>query len=261
MSEKYNQIGTNYNSTRKADPYLTEQLHHHLQPTTKGTYLDIGCGTGNYTLELHKKGINLIGIDPSELMLKKARQRNEQIEWRIGTAEDTGLQENAVDGVIATLTIHHWTDLKKGFTELRKVAKPDSRIVIFTSTPQQMRGYWLNHYFPQLLLDSIAQMPSFEHVQKALDGSGIELLETHKYFIRPDLKDQFLYCGKHDPTRYFDEQVRQGISSFSSLANRLEVEEGLLHLQKDIQNGNIESVIKQYENNLGDYLYIIGQCR
>jgi hypothetical protein len=46
---------------------------------------------------------------------------------------------------IGSLTIHHWTDLKSGFSKLNKVLKPNGRIVIFTSTPKQMIGYWLNH--------------------------------------------------------------------------------------------------------------------
>ena len=259
MSVKYDKIGTNYNLTRKADKYLTEQLIHHLQPTKRGKYLDIGCGTGNYTNELQKNGFDFIGIDPSELMLKKAKLKNEEINWKIGSVENIGLPENFVDGIIGSLTIHHWNDLKIGFSELYKVLKPGGRIVIFTSTPKQMKGYWLNHYFPQMLLDSIIQMPTFKKVKTAMKDSGIEFLEKHKYFIKPDLEDQFLYCGKQNPELYFDEQVRHGISSFSSLSNRKEVENGLAELKKDINSGKIKDIIKSYENNFGDYLYIIGE--
>jgi hypothetical protein len=122
-----------------------------------------------------------------------------------------------------------------------------------------MKGYWLNHYFPKMLSNSIIQMPSLEKVKKALTESGIEFLETHKYFIKPDLEDQFLYCGKQNPELYFDEKIRHGISSFSSLSNRTEVENGLSELRKDIDSGKIEKVIKSYENDLGDYLYVIGK--
>lgn len=259
MQAKYDTIGKNYNLTRKADKYLTEQLLYHLQPTKGEKYLDIGCGTGNYTNELQKKGFDFIGIDPSELMLEKAKLKNNKIHWKIGSAEHTGLPENFVDGIIGSLTIHHWTDLTNGFSELNKVLKPNGRIVIFTSTPEQMKGYWLNHYFPKMLSDSITQMPTLEKVKKAMIDSGIEFLETHRYFIKSDLEDQFLYCGKQNPELYFDEQIRHGISSFSSLSNRTEVENGLSELRIDIDSGNIEEVIKSYENDLGDYLYVIGK--
>ena len=103
------------------------------------------------------------------------------------------------------------------------------------------------------------QMPTLEKVKKAMNDSGIELMETQKYFIKPDLEDQFLYCGKQNPELYFDEQIRHGISSFSSLSNRTEVENGLSELRKDIDSGKIKEIIKSYENDLGDYLYVIGK--
>ncbi len=259
MEVKYDKIGTDYNLTRKADKYLTEQLLHHLKPTKGKKYLDIGCGTGNYTNKLQKNGFQFIGIDPSKQMLGKAKLKNNEIEWKIGSAENIGLPQNFVDGIIASLTIHHWANLKNGFLELHKVLKPNGRIVIFTSTPKQMKGYWLNHYFPKMLSDSIIQMPTLESVGTAMKDSGIELLGIDKYFIKPDLQDQFLYCGKQNPELYFDEQVRHGISSFSSLANRTEVKQGLSELRKDIDSGMIKDIIKNHENDFGDYLYIIGK--
>lgn len=259
MEVKYDKIGTDYNLTRKADKYLTEKLLHHLKPNQSGKYLDIGCGTGNYTNELQKSGFQFIGIDPSEKMLEKAKLKNAKIDWQTGFAENTELPENYVDGIVGSLTIHHWTDLKNGFSELYRVLKPNGRIVIFTSTPKQMKGYWLNYYFPKMLSDSITQMPTLESVETAMKNSKIELLSTEKYFIKPDLQDQFLYCGKQNPELYFDDQIRHGISSFSSLANRTEVEQGLSELRKDIDSGKINEIIKSYENDFGDYLYIIGK--
>jgi len=259
MEVKYDKIGTGYNLTRKADKYLTAQLLHHLKPVKGGKYLDIGCGTGNYTNELQKKGFQFIGIDPSIEMLEKAKLKNNKIDWRIGSAENIGLPQNFVNGIIGSLTIHHWTNLNSGFTELHKVLKPNGRMVIFTATPEQMKGYWLNHYFPKMLAASIIQMPTFEKVKKAMKDSGFEILQTEKYFIKPDLEDKFLYCGKQNPELYFNDQIRHGISSFSSLANRTEVEQGLSKLRKDIDTKKINELMRSYENDLGDYLYIIGK--
>ncbi|PRX54785.1 class I SAM-dependent methyltransferase [Flagellimonas meridianipacifica] len=259
MAAKYDKIGIDYNLTRKADPYLTKQLLSHLEPDHNGKYLDIGCGTGNYTHEFQKKGLDFIGIDPSKIMLDKARLRNETVFWKIGSAENTGLPKNFIDGVIASLTIHHWTDLGLAFSELNRVLKPGGRIVIFTSTPKQMQGYWLNQYFPKMLSDSIVQMPSLEKVKGAMEVNGFKFMENHRYFIHPDLENQFLYCGKQNPELYFDKRIRRGISSFSSLSNRVEVEKGLMELRKDIDSGKIEKMVKSYENDFGDYLFVIGK--
>lgn len=259
MSTKYNQIGINYNKTRTADPYLTEQLIKHLNPNKEGLYLDIGCGTGNYTNELQERGFQWIGIDPSIEMLEKALSKNQNVQWKIGSAEKTDLPQHSIDGIVATLTIHHWTNLMRAFSELAYILKPEGKIVIFTSTPQQMQGYWLNHYFPKMLQNSMLQMPTLKVIEEAMNHSGIKIVNTEIYNIKPELRDQFLYCGKENPELYFDESIRHGISSFSALANIKEVQNGLDKLRRDIDSGKIKEIIKSYENNLGDYLYIIGK--
>jgi ubiquinone/menaquinone biosynthesis C-methylase UbiE len=259
MEAKFDKIGSNYNLTRQADKFLVERFYSLLNPIKDGIYLDIGCGTGNYTIEIEKKGLKVIGIDPSNEMLAKAKKRNNKIDWRIGTAEKTNLESLSIDGIIACLTTHHWTDLIKGFAELNRVSKSKGKMIIFTSTPNQMRGYWLNHYFPKMLEDSIIHMPSFEKIRSAMVNTGFEVINTEAYSVRPDLKDNFLYCGKERPELYFDEEVRNGISSFSFLANRDEVEKGLMELKRDIASGKINDVKESYQNNEGDYLFIIGQ--
>ncbi len=259
MKAKYDSIGTGYNNTRKPDLYLVNRMLYHLQPKKDAIYLDIGCGTGNYINQFQKRGYNFIGIDPSEKMLSEAKSKNQHIDYKLGTAENTHLPSGSVDGIVASLTIHHWSNLTKAFSELNRVLKPNEKIVIFTSTPKQMEGYWLNHYFPKMLQASIIQMPSLDIVKQAMKKANFNLMYTESYFIQPDLEDKFLYCGKDNPELYFDENIRNGISSFSDLANKEEIDNGLTSLRTDINNGAIEKVMKSYKNNLGDYLYIVAK--
>ncbi|WP_340199934.1 class I SAM-dependent methyltransferase [Ascidiimonas sp. W6] len=256
MRAKYDVIGKEYNTTRCADTFISEKLYQLLSPSNEGVYLDIGCGTGNYTHVLHQKGIKFIGVDPSFEMLRKANAQNPEIDWRQGHAENTGLEPESVSGIIGSLTIHHWLDLNTAFTELYRILKPKGRIVIFTSTPKQMKGYWLNHYFPKMLANSIEQMPSLESVFKAILEAGFKELAGTPYYVQRDLQDLFLYCGKYNPSLYLRPEVRQGISSFSSLANKEEVDAGLKKLKTDIATGKIEEVMASYKNDLGDYVFI-----
>jgi hypothetical protein len=59
MKATYDYLGLGYNHTRKADPYLFQQLFTCLNPKNDGIYLDINCGTRNYTYEFHKKAISI----------------------------------------------------------------------------------------------------------------------------------------------------------------------------------------------------------
>ncbi len=253
---KYDIIGDGYNKTRCADPYLTSRLASLLNPTPDAVYLDIGCGTGNYTIALANLGLKFYGAEPSEKMLHEARSKSTKVNWIQGTAELIPTSDGLFDGVIATLTIHHWDNLTRAFSEIGRVMKDMGRLVLFTATPEQMKGYWLNHYFPAMLKASCIQMPSMEIISKAASDAGLQITDCEPYFVRDEQEDHFLYSGKNRPELYFMEAVRQGISSFAALANAEEVAHGLLQLKSDMGNGNFETVKNSYNKDLGDYLFI-----
>ena len=96
-------------------------------------------------------------------------------------------------------------------------------------------------------------------MEKYLKESGFQNIHTEKYFIEADLQDLFLYSGKFNPNLYLQASIRKGISSFADLANKAEVERGLLALKADIQSGKWEQIKNQYDNQMGDYLYIIAK--
>ncbi|MEL6589291.1 MAG: class I SAM-dependent methyltransferase [Bacteroidota bacterium] len=254
MNEKYDRIGQGYNDTRQADPYLLSRMQTLLHCPVGEQVLDIGCGTGNYTIALAESGLSMIGVEPSEQMLTTA-SRNAEIDWRKGHAESLPLSDQSVARVLASLTLHHWQDLKQGFAEVARVLKPSGRMLIFTATHEQMRGYWLNHYFPQMLADSIAQMPDWGDVVSAIETAGLKSLGTESYSVQDDLIDHFLYVGKNRPQLYLQAEIRRGISSFADLAYQDEVQKGLEQLRADITSGEWEAVRRQFTNAKGDYLF------
>jgi ubiquinone/menaquinone biosynthesis C-methylase UbiE len=190
-------------------------------------------------------------------MLELAKARNKEIEWKYGAAEDIPGEDNSFDGAICNLTIHHWKDIPGGFKELYRVLKPGGRIAIFTSLPEQMKGYWLCHYFPEMMRLSALQMPDMGIITTAAKEAELEIEQTEAYSVKEDLQDHFLYIGKHDPEQYFNETTRKGISSFSSVSNLEEVNAGLARLRADIKSGDWMEVRNHYENNMGDYLFVV----
>ncbi|MCD9853344.1 methyltransferase domain-containing protein [Epilithonimonas sp. JDS] len=257
--EKYNLIGENYNQTRKADPFLTERIFHLLNLKNDDKILDIGCGTGNYTIALSEKGLDFIGIEPSEKMLNEAKSKSENVNWVLGNAEHLPFENKSFDSAIATLTIHHWKNLENGFSEVFRILKNEGQFLIFTSTSEQMKNYWLNHYFPEMMKKSIAQMPSFETIKNNLQNTGFEIKNIEKYNIKDDLQDRFLYIGKNNPKIYFDANIRKGISSFADLANKNEIEEGLKLLETDLIKGDFYNVRSNFKENRGDYIFVVAK--
>jgi SAM-dependent methyltransferase len=259
MSENalYNKIGIDYNETRRADNFLTTRFRQFLSPSANENYLDAGCGTGNYTCALASGDYQFYGIDPSETMLEKARQRNCNVIWQNAAAENLPFENEFFAGAIASLTIHHWRNLAKAFREISRVLKQNGKFVLFTSLPEQTAGYWLTEYFPKMMRDSVEPLPSLSEIENAFTKANLKIEKTENYFVRDDLEDLFLYSGKHRPELYLQAEIRRGISSFSNLANTEEVEKGLRRLTKDIESGKNYEVIEKHKNDIGDYIFIV----
>ena len=131
--------------------------------------------------------------------------------------------------------------------------------MIFTSTPEQMAGYWLNLYFPVAMARSMDQMPSLRVVDAALRRTGYRHVETEPFHAPPDLADLFLYAGHDRPRLYLDENVRRGISTFASLADPAELEAGLEGLRADLEDGTFEEIRARYDSRGGDYLFVVAR--
>ncbi len=258
MTARYDIIGINYDTTRRADPYITQRLLHHLNPQPGGRYLDVACGSGNYTIALHDHGVDICGVDASTKMIAAAYQKDAHIDWRVADVANLPFNNGDYAGAICTLATHHFDDLPAAFFEVRRVLS-HGRLVIFTATPEQMAGYWLNHYFPQMMARSMEQMPTLAATTAALTDAEFEIVTTEPYAIHPALQDFFLYSGKHDPAMYLDPIVRAGISSFRLLIDDEELHQGCEQLSRDIDNGDIKDVQRQFESETGDYLFIVAE--
>jgi SAM-dependent methyltransferase len=256
----YDTIGVDYDTTRRADPYIVGRLFHHLNPKNYGKYLDLACGSGNYTVALKQSGLDIMGIDISAYMLHLAVGKESSTGWILGNIASLPFADGTFRGVSCILAIHHLRDLHSAFHEAARIIN-NGNLVIFTATAEQMEGYWLNEYFPEAMRKSILQMPRKKAIGNALQESGFRQIQWEPYEIRSDLQDFFLYSGKHNPVLYLEAGVRNGISTFSSIADAREIEKGCHLLKADVESGEIFRVIDSYSNREeGDYSFVIGQC-
>jgi ubiquinone/menaquinone biosynthesis C-methylase UbiE len=256
MTHLYDNIGVGYDTTRRPDPYLAHRLWHHLGMQEGGVYLDVACGTGNYTTVLASRGGVWHGIDQSRHMIRSAQQKSGLVNWYQGDVAALPFKDRTFSGAFITCAIHHFESLSEVFAQVYRVMG-SGRFVIFTTTPQQTRGYWLNEYFPAAMEKSVDQLPALDVVESALLKAGFRMDYTETYEVQPDLQDFFLYSGKHRPEMYLSKAVRRGISTFASLADPAEVATGCQRLRADIESGRIYQVIQWYRHDQGDYLFIV----
>lgn len=255
MSANYNEIGIHYDITRRADPQIVRKLAEFSEIETNKKYLDIACGTGNYTFELSKLGGQWFGFDQSEKMLYEANLKTNSVIWSCLDVAQLGYRDKEFDGAICSLAIHHFPNIDLAFSEIARVLKPNSKLVIFTSTPEQMQHYWLTQYFPEMMKKSCAQMPSLTSIQTSLSRYNLTVTTTEPFFIDSELKDFFLYSGKYRPEIYLSPEVRNGISSFKNFCSDSELASGPESLAADIKSGNIKRLLDK-NNSLGDYMFI-----
>lgn len=255
MSLLYDLIGSTYVRSRCADPVIAETLARELKLRHAGNYLDLACGTGNYTVALSDMGGTWSALDISEVMLAQARAKSTHIAWSQSSADALVFHDASLDGVVCTLAIHHFPNLDIPFAEVRRTLRSGS-FVIFTGLAKQMSRYWLCHYFPDMMTRSIENMPSESQIRAALSRSGFKSVTVTPFFVTNELEDLFLYSGKHRPHLYLDPAIRANISSFANLTSTAELQDGITRLTADLQNGEFGSVKARYATELGDYAYV-----
>ena len=83
MKQWYEELFSNYADTYESEIYTqgtlgeVDFIENELNHDKNCKILDIGCGTGRHAIELTKRGYSVTGVDLSESMLKKAREKAE----------------------------------------------------------------------------------------------------------------------------------------------------------------------------------------
>lgn len=97
---------------------------------TGKTVLEIGCGSGRFTESLKKDCKEVIGIDPDEKKVEKAKERFPDIDFRTGSGENLEFEDRLFDAVVFAWSLHHHADPSKALKEAAKVLEDDGRILI-----------------------------------------------------------------------------------------------------------------------------------
>jgi SAM-dependent methyltransferase len=92
-----------------------------------GRTLELGCGTGRLTAALHAEGVDITGLDTSEAMLERARQKCPDVRFVRGDMRDLDLGERY--GLIfvalnSLLHLHTLDDFRRFFDGVRRHLEP-----------------------------------------------------------------------------------------------------------------------------------------
>ncbi len=96
--------------------------------------LDVGCGTGNYALELARRGAKVRGIDPSTSMLEIARTKAQEqrlpVEFTHGFVEELPFSDQTFDLVTCVTVLEFTKSPRSAVAEMIRTLKPGGRLVV-----------------------------------------------------------------------------------------------------------------------------------
>ena len=224
MSARYDTIGRTYAQTRTEDPRIAAQLMAALGDAR--TIVNVGAGAGSY--EPHDR--HVIAVEPSAVMIaQRGRDRVPAIQASAGRLP---LLDDAVDGAMAVITIHHWdAERETGVRELRRVAR--GPVAILTFDPRVSGTMWLpRDYLPEVRELDARIMTEPEVVAGWLGGDvTVEPVPIHR-----DTPDRMMGAFWAHPEWVLDETIRNGTSGFARMPEAV-VDRVVADVRRDLEDG------------------------
>lgn len=143
MAEYFDKIAHRYDEwyKTKVGGYVDKtekKLVFSMIKTKHGNALDLGCGTGNYTLELYKRGFQVVGVDISRRMLKIAQKKLPNAKFIKANAYSLPFEDNTFDLVLSVTMLEFIHEPEKVLSEVYRVLKPGGEAVIGTMNGKSM---------------------------------------------------------------------------------------------------------------------------
>lgn len=167
---------------------LQKQTISAMSPRSFNHVLDVGCGTGWAVLHISQiltEG-RACGIDISPAMIQKARANAaglENIEFKVGGAENIPYDNEQYDLVMSTSSFHHYPDPVRALREFWRILKPGG-----------------NAYILDTCRDGSLFVFLYDIGHKILMGDHV------RYYHTSEIKEFFIKAGFKDVLEEFRKQ-------------------------------------------------------
>lgn len=132
----FSTVAEKYDQTRHIPEQILLDCYGFLQQHNfipqEGLALDVGCGTGQISIPLLKKGFTIAGIDVSSEMIARAKSKSVSFslaDYQVGDARALKYNDSTFDFVIFSKLLMHIEDWKLACREFVRVTKPGTSII------------------------------------------------------------------------------------------------------------------------------------
>jgi ubiquinone/menaquinone biosynthesis C-methylase UbiE len=105
-----------------------------VAPSQGEVILDVGCGRAIDGARLWEKGANVIGLEPSHVMITRAKQylseSNAHVALAQGIGENLPFKPNSFDKVVCKGALDHFLSPTQTMEEIARVLKPGGEMII-----------------------------------------------------------------------------------------------------------------------------------
>jgi ubiquinone/menaquinone biosynthesis C-methylase UbiE len=136
--------------------------------------LDIGCGHGRSLMELAARAPRgrIVGVDPSELMIEIAKQRNRllietaRVNVILSSVESLPFPDDKFDKAQCVHVLYFWKDIEASLREIARVLMPRGRLALLFRTNADVKA--IASFPPE-----IYRFPALAEVSAALEQAGM----------------------------------------------------------------------------------------
>ena len=185
---------------RIVDKLETECVFSLLSLPENSKILDVGCGTGNFSIKLAKKNFKIVGIDISKKMLniarKKSKQQSLNIEFIEMDAHKLDFENEYFDGVISIVSFEFFKDPQKVMEEIFRVVKRGGSVIVGIINRESAWGkLYSSPAYKEKSVFKYAKLKTFEEMKTLKPESFIKFKEC--LFISTEFNlDEINYIGE-----------------------------------------------------------------
>ncbi|WP_338751110.1 class I SAM-dependent methyltransferase [Janibacter alittae] len=163
---------------------VLESTRHPGESLPYGRVLELGAGTGFFSLNLKRAGLveDVHVSDLSPGMVEAAETNAERlgftIEGRVADAESLPYEDDSFDLVVGHAVLHHIPDVEAALREVLRVLRPGGRFVI-AGEPTRI-GHWYARHLGRLTWETATRVTRLPHLRQKWAREQAELDESSR---------------------------------------------------------------------------------